>query len=99
MILIKDSEIDMEIRNSIIKGTKRSYGNIEKPASKVDCSDLDRGSANKKILRLLEEDRLYMISRSGSGGVGIINNCLTTHPNSPSFKRCYNYITDDAGLP
>jgi len=99
MILIKNFEINMEIRNLIIKGTRKLYRNIKKPVFKVDYSDLDRDSANEKILKLLEEDRPCMISRFGSGEIGIVNNYLTTHSNSPLFKRCYDYITDDTGLP
>lgn len=99
MTLIKNFKTTMYIKDFVIKGCRKIYRKIEQPNFNVEYSDWDRNSANAKILKLLNSGKPCMISRFGTGEIGIVNNYLTVHSNAPLLKRCYDYITDDTGLP
>lgn len=89
----------MTIRDYILKGLKKSYRVIVRPKFENPSCEFDRQRANDLIYALLSSDKPCMISRFGTGEIGIVNNYLTVHSRESILKRCLKYITDNTGLP
>lgn len=90
----------MDTRDYILKGLKKAYRTVFKPKFEPDGNRfLDRQEANDKIYQLLISDKPCMISRYGTGEIGVMANYLAVHSNESLLKRCYKYITDNCGLP
>lgn len=89
----------MQIKNNILKGLKKTYRIITFPTFENPPCELDRYRANDMIYKLLSDDKACMISRFGTIEIGIVNNYLTVHSNESLFRKSFNYITDNTGLP
>jgi len=89
----------MSIKDFALKGLKKAYRTIARPNFENPPCELDRQRANDLIYDLLSSDKPCMISRFGTGEIGIVTNYLTSHSSTPLIKRCLNYITDNTGLP
>lgn len=87
------------MRTFILKSTRKVYRILKHPVfMEPDCV-IDRKQANGIIFDLLMKDEPCMISRLGSGEIGIVNNYLTAHSKDSLLQRCYQYITGNTGLP
>lgn len=89
----------MDFKDFLLKGTRRVYRSLMKPKFDLPVCELDREKANQYIYNLLVSDAPIMISRFGSVEIGIIMNYLSVHNKSSLIKRCYDYVTDNVGLP
>ena len=89
----------MDLEDIIIKGLKKSYRTLAKPHFDNPTCELDRQKANDLIYNLLTTDKPCMISRFGTGEIGIVNNYLTSHSKRALWKRCIDYIIGNTGLP
>lgn len=89
----------MSSKDIVLKGLKKTYRAFVQPSFENPPCEFDRQLANDLIFNLLSVGRPCMISRFGTGEIGIVNNYLTVHGNDSFFKRCINYITDNTGLP
>lgn len=89
----------MLLRDILLKGLKKTYRAIANPTFDNPTCELDRQQANDLIFELLSNDKPCMISRFGTGEIGIVNNYLTVHSNDSLIKRSLDYITDSTGLP
>lgn len=89
----------MSIKDYILKGLKKTYRVFAKPKFENLPCEFDRQRANDLISELLSSDKPCMISRFGTGEIGIVNNYLTVHSCDSLVKRCMDYITDNTGLP
>ena len=89
----------MTPRDYILKGLKKTFRIVANPKFDNPSCELDRQRANDLIYELLSSDNPCMISRFGTGEIGIVNNYLTSHSNDSIIKRCFSYITDNTGLP
>lgn len=89
----------MKTRDKILKGFRKIYRLIFRPEFIEPACEFDRSKANKLIYDLLISDKPCMISRYGTGEIGIVNNYLTAHGKESTFKKCVRYITDNTGLP
>lgn len=89
----------MTLKDYILKGLKKTYRVIARPKFENPSCEFDRQKANDLIYNLLTDDKPCMISRFGTGEIGIVNNYLTVHSCDSITKRCLNYITDNTGLP
>lgn len=89
----------MEVKDLILKGSRKIYHKIFRPRFIVPKCELDRSKANKLIYNLLISDKPCMISRYGTVEIGIITNYLTVHSKESTIKKCIKYITDKTGLP
>lgn len=89
----------MSSRDVLLKGLKKIYRAVIHPKFKNPPCEFDRQRANDLIFSLLSSDKPCMISRFGTGEIGIVNNYLTVHSSDSTIKRCLNYITDNTGLP
>lgn len=83
----------------VLKGLRKVYRQIVRPTFALPECEYDRSRANKILLKALTAEKPCMISRFGSGEIGIVNNYLTAHSEENFLKRCYTYITDNTGLP
>lgn len=83
----------------VLKGLRKVYRQIVRPTFALPECEYDRSRANKILLNALTAEKPCMISRFGSGEIGIVNNYLTAHSEENFLKRCYTYITDNTGLP
>lgn len=89
----------MELRDFLLKGLRKVYRTVAKPTFALPQCEYDRTRANEIILDRLNAPEPCMISRFGSGEIGIVSNYLQVHGNDAFLKRCYRYIVDDCGLP
>lgn len=83
----------------VLKGLRKVYRQIAKPTFIMPECEYERNRANEILLNALKEDKPCMISRFGSGEIGIVSNYLQVHSDKPYLSRCYRYIVDDCGLP
>lgn len=83
----------------VLKGLRKVYRQIMKPTFAKPVCEYDRNRANEILLRTLQADKPCMISRFGSGEIGIVLNYLNVHSKESLFSKCCNYITDDTALP
>ena len=89
----------MEAKDFVIKGCRKFYRKIFRPKFVEPICEFDRSKANKLIYDLLVSDKPCMISRYGTGEIGIVSNYLMVHSRESLIKRCLNYIVDNTGLP
>ena len=89
----------MDIKDIVLKGMRKMYHNVRHLQFPFPECDLDRQSSNNKIFNLLSTGKPCMISRFGTGEIGIVNNYITVHSREILLKRCFDYITDNTGLP
>lgn len=89
----------MHLRDILLKSARKVYRNVTGKRFMATTATLNRQKANDIIYRLLASEKPCMISRFGTGEIGIINNYLTVHSNKPFLKRCRDYVTDNTGLP
>ncbi len=88
-----------KLRDLILKGLRKTYRNTRRIKFGIEHPNIDRVLSNIKIFELLSGKNPCMISRFGTGEIGIINNYLAVHDDKSLLKRCYRYITDNTGLP
>lgn len=90
----------MTLRDFILKSARKIalplITNRELVAPKCDTN---RQSANDKIFELLSSCQPCMISRFGTVEIGILVNYLNVHDNSCLLNRCWQFITNNHGLP
>jgi len=89
----------MDFKDIMLKACRKGYRKVKNPRFVLPDCDYDRQSSNAKIAKKLQSPEPCMISRFGSGEIGIVNNYLTVHGKESLAKRCYDYIADDTGLP
>lgn len=89
----------MLARDFALKGLKKAYRFLFRPSFLNPPCEFDRQKSNDLIYSLLSSDNPCMISRFGTGEIGIVNNYLTVHSTEKFLHRCVNYITDNTGLP
>lgn len=89
----------MKLIDIAIKGSRGIYRRTVHPQFLAPVCELDRQEANDLIYNLLLRDGSCAISRFGTIEIGIVNNYLTVHSKENILKRCYQYITDNTGLP
>lgn len=89
----------MELRNYILKGLRKVYRKIAKREFPSPLCETDRTVANKLIYDLLMAEKPCMISRFGSTEMSILLNYMAVHGKQNIITRCFNYITNNVGLP
>lgn len=89
----------MKLVDFAIKGSRGIYRKLVHPRFLTPQCELDRQKANDLIYSALMRNGGCTISRFGSIEIGIVNNYLTVHSKGNILKRCYQYITDNTGLP
>lgn len=89
----------MKVKDLTIKGVRGIYRKLVHPQFLAPVCELDRQVANDLIYNLLLRDGSCAISRFGTIEIGIVNNYLTVHSKENILKRCYQFITDNTGLP
>lgn len=89
----------MKLIDIAIKGSRGIYRKLVHPQFLAPECELNRQKANDLIYSLLLRDGGCTISRFGTLEIGIVNNYLTVHSKENILKRCYQYITDNTGLP
>lgn len=87
------------MKTLILKGLRKCFRILFKPIFPNPKCEMDRQEANNLIYRLLSDSKPCMISRFGSGEIGIVNNYLTCHSKKTLIKRCFEYIKGNTGLP
>ncbi len=83
----------------VLKGIRKVYRQIAKPLFVQPECEYDRNRANNILLERLNAPEPCMISRFGSGEIGIVDNYLQVHSNDSFLKRCYQFVIDNCGLP
>lgn len=83
----------------VFKGLRKVYHTIAKPTFTLPECEYNRSRANEILLERLNDPRPCMISRFGSGEIGILSNYLQVHSKDSFLKRCHQYIIDNCGLP
>ena len=89
----------MELQNIMLKGLRRVYRKMVKPNFPLQPCEYDRTKANQILLNCLNAHEPCMISRLGSGEIGIVCNYLQVHAPQSLWKRCHQYVVDNCGLP
>lgn len=89
----------MELRNYILKGSRKVYRAVAKSTFTLPECEYDRSCANEIILERLNTSEPCMISRLGSGEIGIVSNYLQVHSKDSFLKRCSQYVVGNCGLP
>lgn len=89
----------MKLRDYIIKAVRKCFRiTFRKHFYNPPC-EMDRQKSNEFILDLLQSDKPCMISRFGTGEIGILVNYLAVHSNHNIIRKSIDYITDNQGLP
>lgn len=83
----------------VLKGLRKVYRQIARPTFASPECVYDRNRANEILLNALQAEKPCMISRFGSGEIGIVSNYLQVHSRDSFIKRCYQYIVGNCGLP
>lgn len=89
----------MKAKDIILKGSRKLYRRLSGKNYWPENYILDRQKANGMIYELLTAKEACMISRFGSGEIGVVCNYLSVHGTESFFSKCINYITDNTGLP
>lgn len=89
----------MKLLDFAIKSSRELYRKLVHPLFLLPQCELDRQKSNNLIYDALSGNGGCMISRFGTIEIGIVNNYLTAHSPENIFRRCYQYITDNTGLP
>ena len=85
--------------NQVLKGLRKVYRIMFKPRFENPPCEFDRQRANDLIYEALATSIPCMISRLGTGEIGIVTNYITTHSHESMVRRCWDYVTDNTGLP
>ena len=89
----------MNTKIHILKVSRNLYRRFCHPSFVLPICIYDRNEANSLIYKLLISDVPCMISRFGSIEIGIVSNYLMIHENKSLISKCFEYITDNTGLP
>ena len=89
----------MKLKDKFLKGCRKVYRKIFTPKFIEPKCEFDRDKANELIFNLLSSENPCMISRYGTGEIGIVNNYLTVHSKKNIIKKSIEYIIGDTGLP
>lgn len=89
----------MDFKDYILKGARKAYRAILRPEYPLPLCEMDRQKSNDAIYDLLMADKPCMISRFGTGEIGIIVNYLAAHSQSGTLSRIWKYISANEGLP
>lgn len=87
------------LKSIVLKGLRKTYRSVVRPAFENPPCEYSRQAANDAIYKLLTSDAPCMISRFGTGEIGIVNNYLTAHSSKPFLRKSFDYITGNTGLP
>lgn len=83
-----------------LKGLRKAYRKItNNKGSFLIRTEFNRDISNSLISGLLSDEKPCMISRIGTGELGIVSNYLQIHSKKSILSRCKEYISDDIGLP
>lgn len=83
----------------MLKGLRKGYRKSFCPDFPNPHCEFSRQDANDAIYKLLSSNDPCMISRFGTGEIGIVNNYLTVHSNKSLLRKSIEYIKDNTGLP
>lgn len=83
----------------ILKGLRKVYRTVARPNFPLPECELDRSRANEILLKRLNTPEPCMVTRFGSGEIGILSNYLQVHSKDSFLKKCRQYIVDNCGLP
>ena len=89
----------MDINVFALKALRKTYRSVFHPTFPLPPCELDRTKANQLIYNLLSSDKPCMISRFGTGEIGIVSNYLQVHSKVALPIRCYQYVKGNCGLP
>lgn len=89
----------MNLRDIVIKGTRKVYRNLFHPQFACPGCVIDRNEANQLILEILDDGKPCMISRFGAVEIGIVTNYLMVHSNRSFLSKCLKCVTDNTELP
>lgn len=89
----------MELRDIILKGIRKVYRKVSKKTFPYPTCEMDRQKSNDLISDLLQSDKPCMISRFGTGEIGILVNYLAVHSPHNIIRKSLDYIIDQKGLP
>lgn len=89
----------MDLKDCLLKGSRKIYRKLVKPNFDLPICELDREKANGYIYNFLISEQPVMISRFGSGEIGIVLNYLIVHGDESLLSKCCNYITGNTALP
>lgn len=87
------------IRDFVIKACRKLYCKASGKKFESPLCDMDRQSSNDKIYNLLTSSKPCMIARFGTTESAILCNYLGVYSKAGLFKRCWNYISNNEGLP
>lgn len=87
------------LKNYLIKGVRALHRKVSGFKPKLPVCEMDRQKANNLIFDLLSSEKPCMISRFGTGEIGIIVNYLGVHNNKNLLNRILDYVTSNKGLP
>lgn len=83
----------------VLKGLRKVYRQVVRPTFALPECEYDRNRANEILLNILQAEKPCMISRFGTGEIGIVSNYLQVHASNAFLTKCYQYVVDDCGLP
>lgn len=90
----------MNVRIFVLKGLRKFYRTLTNSSNTFQINtELDRAKSNKMISNLLKSDNPCMISRIGTGELGVVSNYLQIKCDEKIIRRISSYIKDDIGLP
>lgn len=89
----------MKIREFSLKALRKIYRKVFHPVFELPTCTMDRQEANDLIYDKLTSATPCMISRLGSGEIGIVMNYLMVHKQLPILQKCYEYVEGNIGLP
>lgn len=87
------------VKSLVIKSIRKCYRKVFRKKFYSPACELDRQRSNDLIFDLLQKDEPCMISRFGTGEIGILVNYLAVHSGDNVLKKSFDYITDNVGLP
>lgn len=86
-------------KSIVLKGMRKLYRSVARPVFENPSCEFSRQAANEAIYKLLTDDKPCMISRFGTGEIGIVNNYLTAHSSKSLLRKSLDYIKGNTGLP
>ncbi len=89
----------MDVKDYALKGCRKVYRRLMRPVYPLPDCEMDRQRANNLILDRLSSDQPCMISRFGTGEIGILVNYLAAHSDRNIVNRIWRYISANEGLP
>lgn len=89
----------MDFRDYLIKGMRKAYRIASNAKFPLPVCEMNRQKANDSIYDLLMSEKPCMISRFGSGEIGIVVNYLAVHSPNSLPTRIWKYIFSNEGLP